>query len=85
MPKNKSILPGITRTFIINQIIKKNNYKFKEENFSLDELKSADEIFVTNSTQGVIEINKLDDKEVGDGEFGPINKKIYENFIESVN
>ena len=84
-PKTNLILPGITRSFIINQIIKKNNYKFKEENFSLDELKSADEIFVTNSTQGVIEINKLDDKEIGDGEFGPISKKIYENFVESVN
>ena len=51
----------------------------------IEELRKGIEYNFQNPSKYKCVYEKLDDKEIGDGEFGPISKKIYENFVESVN
>ena len=55
-----NILPGIVREEII-EILKKNKMKIEEGEYSIEELKNADEIFITNSLckKGVVWINEF--------------------------
>ncbi|NLP53047.1 aminodeoxychorismate lyase [Bacillus sp. RO1] len=54
------ILNGVTRRFILHlcTLLK---LEVKEGEFPVKELLQADEVFITNSTQEIIRINKLDD------------------------
>lgn len=54
------ILNGVTRKFILHlcSLLK---LEVKEGRFPLEELMQADEVFITNSTQEIIKISKLDD------------------------
>ena len=56
------ILNGVTRKFILHLcfLLK---LEVKEGRFPLEELMQADEIFITNSTQEIIKISRIDDTE----------------------
>lgn len=49
------ILGGIIREWIIN------NFNVIEKSITLEELKNADEVFITNSLMGIMKIIKIDD------------------------
>lgn len=54
------ILNGVTRKFILH-LCSLINLEVKEGKFTQEELLEADEVFITNSTQEIIQIAKLDD------------------------
>ena len=83
-PKSNLILPGITRDFIINDILQRKQYEILETKFSKKELLAADEVFITNSTQGVLSIVKIDNQIVNNEECGVITTQIYRNFIDYI-
>lgn len=84
-PKSNLILPGISRTHIVNNLIKSTEYELIEKEFSKEELESADEIFVTNSTQCIVSINKINNNTIGTGTCGKITEEIFSQFIKSIN
>jgi branched-subunit amino acid aminotransferase/4-amino-4-deoxychorismate lyase len=45
-----------------------------EENFKLDDLLAADEVFITSTTKGVLPITRIDSKIISDGKAGLITK-----------
>ena len=49
-PLAAGVLPGIMRAHILNDA----NYSAQEKNLSLDDIRSADEIFVCNSLRGIL-------------------------------
>ena len=82
---NNAILNGITRLSIIN-VAKKNNIKFYERAFSLEEAKLAKEVFITSTTSFVKPVLKIDQKTVGNGKVGSLTIKLlslYENHIKA--
>ena len=82
---NNAILNGITRLSIIN-VAKKNNIKFYERAFSLEEAKLAKEVFITSTTSFVKPVLKIDQKSVGNGKVGSLTIKLlslYENHIKA--
>jgi D-alanine transaminase len=81
-PKSNLILPGVTRSFVINELIKKNKYPIKIDDYNEDELINADEIFITNSTQAILPIKKINNKTINNGEVGKITEKLYKHFLE---
>ncbi len=83
-PESNLILPGVTRSFIINSVIPKTSFVIKEENFTEEELINADEIFVTNSTQAILPIIKINDKKLSNNKCGEITKKLYDIFMDSI-
>jgi branched-chain amino acid aminotransferase len=67
-------LNGITRGNII-ELCKRNNIEIFEKDFSLYEVYSADEAFVTGTFGGVAPVSEVDGRIIGDGQMGPITKR----------
>lgn len=70
-PKSNSILTGITRDVIL-ELAEKNNIPYREDNISLEQLKTASEIWVTSSTREIIAVVELDGQPVADGKVGAV-------------
>ena len=51
-------IKGVTRELFI-KIVKQLGFKIKEAIFSLDKLLKADEVFITNSLFGVLQVKKI--------------------------
>lgn len=82
-PKSKDLLPGITRDLVI-ELLQKAGQPCKETNVSEQELRHADEIWLTSSTQEIVPVTRLDGKPVGrGGPPGPLWQKaaqLYQQF-----
>jgi D-alanine transaminase len=70
-PKDEKVLPGITRDVVL-KLAKENNLPLIEQAPSLEQLQSADEIWMSSSTKEVLPITELDGKAVGQGEPGAV-------------
>lgn len=82
-PTSNSILAGITRASLIKEL-EKNGIELELRSFTVDELHSAREVFLTSSTSYVLPVVKVDDQVIGNGHPGLISQKlrtIYENFM----
>jgi len=75
-PKGPFILPGITRDLIV-ELAKANNIKHAERTIRENELRSANEIWMTSSTKEIVPITKLDGKTVGSGQLGPVFSQVH--------
>ncbi len=82
-PTDGKILSGITR-LVLCKIIEQNGFKYREDYFTTDELKEADEVFITNSGAEVLAVTEIEGKKVGNGLCGPITQKLYNLFMEEV-
>lgn len=68
--QHETLLPGITRDLIL-ELATAGNIDCSEADISVEMLRNADEIWVTNSTREILPVTQLDDKQVGDGKPGP--------------
>jgi branched-chain amino acid aminotransferase len=68
-------LNGITRGNII-EICRRNQIAIFERNFSLFEVYSADEAFVTGTFGGVAYVSEVDGRVIGDGQMGPMTRRL---------
>ena len=75
---SENILKGITRKVIMELCDGK--YKIEERPVAEEELKTADEVFITSSFKDIVPIVKIDDFEVGGGEVGPVTKDLIAKF-----
>lgn len=69
--KDNTVLPGITRDFVL-ELAAKANIAYKEESVTAERLTQADEIWISSSTRELLPVTRLDDKPVGQGIPGPI-------------
>ena len=76
-------LPGVTRRNII-QICRENKILVFEKNYKIEDLKSADEIFVTGTFAGVIPAIKIDNEIIGNGKRGRITKKLFKFYKQKI-
>ena len=77
------ILPGITRKVVL-ELSRYAGLGIEEGEFLVSELKSADEVFLTNSMFEIIPVVKIGDKTIGTGTVGKTAKKIYKLYKEAV-
>ena len=82
-PINTPVLPGVARKTVC-QIALQNLIKLTEKDLSIEDLLGADEIFLTNVIMQVMPITKIEKHTVGDGQVGPITKKLHKSFEELV-
>jgi D-alanine transaminase len=75
--KDNTVLPGITRDFVL-ELAAKANIAFKEESVTAERLTQADEIWISSSTRELLPVTTLDDKPVGLGIPGPIWQQLDE-------
>lgn len=77
-----NILEGVTRGVLLE--ILKLNMPVEMKNFTLDELLSASEVFLTGSGKEVTPVTKIDGKLVVDGMVGPVTKEVMRQYKEYV-
>lgn len=77
------MLDGITRAFVINTLAPALNITVEQRPMTLDEVLSADEVFLTGSAAEIIAVNKIDDTTISAGE-GPLTAKLRAKFREIV-
>ncbi len=76
-PQN-NILLGITRLVVLR--IAKKHFKIEERDITADELREADEIFITSSYKDIVPITKVENKKIGLGVVGKNTRFIMEMF-----
>ena len=83
-PESNLILPGVTRKFLIDEVSVRSNIDISIENYTEDDLKNADEVFITNSTQGILPITKLNNNVLNKKSFGPVTEILHKEFIQHI-
>lgn len=82
-PLAAGLLSGITRKTVL-ALAKENKIPVEEVNFSPDELKSADECFLTSSTKELVPITKIDEISIGSGTPGDLTKRLHKIYHRHV-
>jgi len=82
-PLTENILPGVTRKVILN-LIQDTSLVYDETKIPIDTFLSAEEIWVTNSTKGIIPIIELDGIKIGSGFPGEKYLQISKAFINKL-
>lgn len=70
-PKAPTILPGVTRDLMV-ELLRGAGIRCNESALSLQQLRGADEIWITGSVAGIAPVGRLDGQQVGDGQPGPV-------------
>ncbi|MCZ6882091.1 MAG: aminotransferase class IV [Gammaproteobacteria bacterium] len=74
-------LDGITRGVVI-QLCEDNNIPVYQKNFSLTDVYSADEAFVTGTFAGLAPVREIDGRVIGDGERGPVVESLQQLYLD---
>jgi len=84
-PTSHSILAGITRASLL-ELLKQRDIKIELRAFTVEELKSAREVFLTSSSSYVQPVVKVDDRVIGNGEPGSISselRSVFKAYLEN--
>jgi len=76
-PLTANILPGITRTFILERA-GEIGLEVKEESFTVEEVLRADEIIIAGTGAEVMGVTQVDEKIIASGTRGPVTKRMHE-------
>jgi len=68
-PVRSGLLAGITRSILL-KVARDNGFDVHEEDFTPDELRAADECFITSSTKLIVPVTKIDNINLGTGNPG---------------
>lgn len=74
-------LGGITRGVVI-QLCEENNIPVYQKNFSLSDVYSAEEAFVTGTFAGLAPVSEIDGRMIGDGQRGPQVESLQTLYLE---
>jgi len=78
-PNSRKILPGTTRS-AMEEVATRAGIAYKAAPVSEQQLRTADEIWISASTREVQSVTKLDGKPVGTGKPGPLWQRIHEHW-----
>jgi branched-chain amino acid aminotransferase len=82
-PVHLGILPGITRAAVM-EMAERRELEVREIPFTLHEVYSAEECFLTGTGAEVVPVVELDGRQIGDGRPGPITRALMEDFSQLV-
>src|SRR5688572_15630449 len=80
-PKSNLILPGITYD-VVAELAQAHGLPLEFRAITEDEVRAADEVWVTSSSKEVFPIVSLDGRPVGDGRPGPVFRRMYQLYQE---
>lgn len=78
-----SLLPGITRQSLIS-LLEEMPLQFEERAFSIEEAKSASEIFTSSSGAMILPIIRLDGKLIANGTPGPVTRAVQKAYYRYI-
>jgi len=80
--QDNQILPGITRRIILDSLRADGSLEVEERIVTMDEVRNADELWVTSSSKEIAPVTQLDGKPVGSGEIGDVWEKAFKIYSE---
>ena len=83
-PTSAAILAGITRATVI-QLARELGYELREQSFTVDEMWTADELFMTGTAAEVTPVREVDSRRIGSGEPGPVTRRLQDRYFAVVN
>ncbi|WP_190600798.1 D-amino-acid transaminase [Candidatus Vesicomyidisocius sp. SY067_SCS001] len=78
-PTNTHILSGITRDLVLESA-KAYHISIQETSFSINELNTADELWISSSTREIMPITKVDNKLINNGHIGSVWSRVYDYY-----
>lgn len=78
-PAAESCLPGITRRVVL-ELARADGLVAVERHITPSELYTADEIFTTGTMGELSPVLEIDDREIGDGQPGPVTRRLQDLF-----
>ena len=81
--KSSGILPGITRGLVL-QLALRAGIKTLECDIRIEEMRQADEAFLTNSIMELMPVTSVAGRTLGDGSPGPVTKRLMAAYKELV-
>jgi D-alanine transaminase len=82
-PNGRHILPGTTRD-VVTELAGRLGLRTETGDVSEAELRKADEIWLAFATRGIVPVTTLDGSRVGNGEPGPIFRRMTAAFTEHI-
>jgi len=76
-----AVRPGVTREAVI-EIAKRRNVEVQTKMLDIEQLLAADEVFLTNSSWGVLPMTQVERETIGDGAVGEITSLMREGWLE---
>jgi branched-chain amino acid aminotransferase len=80
-PPEVGILDGITRAKVVD-LCRANDLPLVERSIQPDELRAADEVFLTSATRGVLAVTTIDSQPIGNGRPGPVTRRLMSLYDE---
>ncbi len=82
-PVSAGLLEGVTRGFVM-ELCRRNGIPCEERLFRIDEIKAADEVFLTGTAAEIIAVSQIDDTVIGGGAIGPVCRTLTDRFRAAV-
>lgn len=82
-PDGNLVLPGITKLMLL-KVARKAGIPVKEEAFTLENLKEADEVFASSTTMEAMPITFIDGNPVGQGKRGSGVERLQQLYVDAV-
>ena len=80
-PLDTPVLPGIARATVL-ELCTQQNIKAEETPLAIGHLLDADEVFLTNAIMQVMPVWRVEQREIGAGKPGPVEKTLLEQYRE---
>lgn len=81
--QDNQILPGITRRIILDSLRADGSLKVEERVVTMDEVRNADELWITSSSKEIAPVTQLDGKPVGNGDVGEVWEKAFQIYTDT--
>ena len=82
-PDGNLVLPGITKIMLL-KVAREAGMLVKEEAFTIEDLKKADEVFASSTTMEAMPIISIDGNPVGHGQRGAVVEKLQQLYVDAV-
>jgi len=82
--ESDNVLEGITLSTVLELAQKEFNLEVEARSIDRSELYIADEVFMTGTAAHVTPVTEIDNRPVGDGEIGPISKKLQDLYFDII-
>jgi branched-chain amino acid aminotransferase len=74
------VLPGITRRFVLENAVRKGIHT-NHRMLSISDVLDAHEVFMTNSSFGILPVVAVEAERIGDGKVGPVAREMREAWL----
>ena len=76
-PPSNQILSGITRRIVLDALRKDGSVRVEERAVSMDEVRRADEVWLSSSSKELVGVTHIDGQAVGDGKVGVLWERAF--------